>query len=72
MKKRRAYYSNLNSHSSISDGENCGDVKMAAFGFVLINWHGINPSPLPPIPYPTNLWNFEFGGSYFIIGEDDS
>lgn len=63
----KAYYKNLNGGDMVSNGENFGLINMAGFGYVLVNWQGINPEPLPPVCYPANLWDLKFGFNYAII-----
>ncbi len=57
-----ATYKNLRSGDIVyKEGLTVGKVVLVAFDVVLINWYGINPPPLPPIYYPSDVWNFQFG-----------
>ena len=49
----------------ISDGENRG-VILFENDWGMVNWDGINPRPLPPLPYPKNIFMNTFG-EYEVI-----
>ncbi len=52
----------------ISDGDNYGTIVMCSFGYVAVNWHGVNPAPLPPVVYAYEVFLFLFGEYTFHRG----
>lgn len=57
----KAQLRNMRVGDTVSDGDNFGDVAMCSFGYVAINWHGVNPKPLPPVVYTDDVFLFLFG-----------
>lgn len=54
----------------IADGENYGDIAMNSFGWVAVNWHGVNPRPLPPVVYPLEVFLYLFNDYGLYRGKE--
>lgn len=55
----------------ISNGECYGIVAMNSFGYVAMNWAGVNYVNQPPIVYPRDVFLFLFGDYKHIPSQAD-